>query len=280
MSVYAVCVSIESITANELVPLGARYTLYPAIGSLDPLGGLQLKATWCGFPVPLNGTVSGFVDELLLMVNWPDAEPATDGSNVSVKDNFCPGFSVAGRLTGETEKPLPVAVMEFTVTAAVPLEVSVTVCVVGVFTATLPNKMLVAFRLSAGVPVFSCSESVFEVPPVVAVSVTDCAVLTEATFAVNAALVAVAGTVTELGSVTALLLLARDTLTPPVGAEPDRLTVHVSASDPVIEVLPQFTALRVGVTVVPVPLRLIEGVAALLEIVNCPVAELAVVGSN
>jgi hypothetical protein len=255
--------------------------LYPAIGSLDPLGALHFKATSCGFPVPFKGTVrDGFVDELLLMVNWPVAEPTTEGSNVRVTDNVCPGFRVAGRLTGETEKPLPVAVTEFTVTAAVPLEVSVTVCVVGVFTATPPNEMLVAFRLSAGVPVFSCSESVFEVPPVVAVSVTDCAVLTEATFAVNAALVAVAGTVTELGSVTALLLLARDTLTPPVGAEPDRLTVHVSASDPVIEVLPQFTALRVGVTVVPVPLRLIEAVAALLEIVNCPVAELAVVGSN
>ena len=65
--------------------------------------------------------------------------------------------------------------------------------------------------------------------PDVAVRVTDWALLTEAAFAVNVALVAVAGTVTELGTVTMLLLLERLTLWPPVGAEPDKLTVHVSA---------------------------------------------------
>lgn len=178
----------------------------------------------------------------------------------------------------ETEKPLPVAVTEFTVTATVPLEVSDTLCVVGEFTTTPPNEMLVAFRLSAGVPAFSCSESALEVLPVVAVSVTDCALLTEATLAVNAVLVAVAGTVTDPGNVTALLLLARDTLRPPVGAEPDRVTVHASARDPVIEVLPQDIPLTVGITVVPVPLRLTVAAGALLEIVNWPVSELAVVG--
>jgi hypothetical protein len=274
-------VSIESNTANELVPLGARYTLYPAIGSLDPVGAFQLRSTWCEFPVPLRGTVSvGFVDELLLIVSCPVAAPTADGLNVSVTVIAWPGFNVAGRLGEEAEKPLPVAVTEFTVTAALPLEVSVTVCVVGVFTATLPNEMLVAFRVRAGAAAFSCSETAFDVLPVVAVSVADCALLTEAAFAVNDALVAVASTVTELGTVTAPLLLARDTLTPPDGAEPDRLTVHVSASDPVIEVLPQLSALTVGVTVVPAPLRLTVAVGALLDIVSCPVAELAVVGSN
>jgi hypothetical protein len=274
-------VSIESITANELVPPGARYTLYPAIGTLDPVGAFHVKSTWCGFPVPLRGTVSvGFVDELLLIVSCPVAVPTADGLNVSVRVIVWPGFNVAGRLGEEAEKPLPVAVTEFTVTAAVPLEVSITVCVVGVFTPTPPNEMLVAFKLSAGLPEFSCSESAFEVPPAVAVSVTDCALLTEETFAVNVALVAVAGTVTELGTETALLLLERVTLTPPLGAEPDRLTVHISASDPVIDVLPQFTALTVGVTVVPVPLRLTVAVVALLDIVSCPVAELPVAGSN
>jgi hypothetical protein len=279
--VYAVSASIESITANELVPLGARYTLYPAIGTLDPLGAVQLKSTSCGFPVPLRGNVNvGFVDELLLIVSCPVAAPTADGSKVSVTVIVWPGFNAAGRVGDEAEKPLPVAVTEFTVTAFVPLEVSVTVCVVGVFTATPPNEMLVAFRVRADTAAFSCSRIAFEVLPVVAVSVADCALLTEAAFAVNDALVAVAGMVTELGTVTALLLLARDAVTPPVGAEPDRLTVHVSANDPVIEVLPQFTALTVGVTVVPVPLRLTVAVGALLESANCPFAELAVVGSN
>jgi hypothetical protein len=118
-----------------------------------------------------------------------------------------------------------------------------------------------------------------EVDPVVAVSVTDCAVVTEATSAVNTALVAVAGTVTEPGTVTELLVLVRDTLMPPEGAEPDRLTVHESDNAPVREVLVQDNALTVGVTVVPVPLRGTAAVGAVLEIVSCPVTELAVVGA-
>jgi hypothetical protein len=168
--------------------------------------------------------------------------------------------------------------MEFTVKAAVPLEVKVTVCVVGVFTTTLPNGMFVAFTLNTGVAALSCRETDFDVDPVVAVRVTDCAVVTEATFAVNAALVAVAGTVTELGTVTAPLLLERLTLTPPVGAVPDRVTVHESAKAPVIEVLLQETALTVGAMAVPVPVRLTVAVGALLEMLSCPVTEPALVG--
>ena len=116
--------------------------------------------------------------------------------------------------------------------------------------------------------------------PVAAVSVAVCALVTAATFAEKAAVVAVAGTVTEAGTVTALLLLASATLRPPVGAEPDRVTVQVSASAPVMEVLLQDTALTVGVTVVPVPLRVTVAAGALLAIVNCPVEEPALVGSN
>ncbi len=119
-----------------------------------------------------------------------------------------------------------------------------------------------------------------EVLAAVAVRVADCALVTEATLAVNAALVAVAGTVTEPGTVTALLVLPRLTLMPPVGAAPDRLTVQASASAPVIEVLLQETALTVGRTGIPVPLRLTVAIGALLEIVICPVAELAAVGLN
>ena len=231
--------------------------------------------------VPLIGMVRvGLVDELLLMASCPVIEPVVVESKVRVIDVVCPGLRVNGKLTGDSEKPLPVTAMELTVTAAVPLDVSVTVCVVGVFTTTLPKGMLVAFRLSTGVAALSCSETDFDVLPVAAVRVTDCAVVTEAALAVKAALVAVAGTVTEPGTVTELLLLVRATLTPPVGAEPDKLTVHESASAPVIDVLPQETALTVGTTAVPVPLRLTVAVGALLEIVNCPVTELAVVGAN
>ncbi len=116
--------------------------------------------------------------------------------------------------------------------------------------------------------------------PVDAVRVADCALETEATFAMNVALVAVAGTDTTPGTVTAPLLLARPTLTPPLGAEPDKLTVHESDIDPVMDVLLHFTALTVGVPVVPVPLRLTADVGVLLNKVSCPVIELAEVGSN
>jgi hypothetical protein len=192
----------------------------------------------------------------------------------------CPGFSVVGIVIPVAPNRAPATETDEIVTGAVPEEVSVTVCVAELFTTTPPNEILLAFSVSFGVPTFSCSESALEVLPVVAVTVADCALVTEATFAVKVALVAVAGTVTTLGTVTALLLLARPTLTPPVGAEPDRLTVHESASVPVIELLLQLTALTVGATVDPVPLRLTVAVGALLEIDNCPAVELAVLGPN
>ena len=91
-------------------------------------GALQLRSTWCGSPVPLNATVMvEFIDALLVTVNWPVADPRTVGLNVKVSDIVWPGLSFAGRLTAETEKPLPETATEFTVTAAVPVDVSVTV---------------------------------------------------------------------------------------------------------------------------------------------------------
>jgi hypothetical protein len=74
---------------------------------------------------------------------------------------------------------------------------------------------------------------------VLAVSVAVCEVLTDDTVALNPALVAVAGTVTEAGTETALLLLASPTAIPPVGAEPVSVTVHASVPAPVIEALLQ-----------------------------------------
>ena len=143
---------------------------------------------------------------MLLIVSCPLAAPTTVGSNVSVAVIVCPGLSVAGRLTGEAEKPVPVIAREFTVTAAVPLDVRVTVCVVAVFNATPPKAMLVAFTASAAVPALSCSEIASELLPVAAVSVTVSVLVTEAAFAVKVALVEPAGTVTEAGTATAELL--------------------------------------------------------------------------
>jgi hypothetical protein len=75
----------------------------------------------------------------------------------------------------------------------------------------------------------------------------------------------VAGTVIEL------LLLATATFKPPVGAGPDKLTVHESASDPVIEMLLQPIALTVGRFAAPAPDMLTVTVGALLVMVTIPV---------
>ena len=74
--------------------------------------------------------IVGLVDEVLEIDNWPVALPARVGLNVSVTLSVWPGFSFTGRVTADVEKPLPVTLMVFTVTAAVPVDVSVTVCVV------------------------------------------------------------------------------------------------------------------------------------------------------
>jgi len=255
--------------------------LNPLTGTLDPLGALQLRLTWCGSPVPVRPIVTvEFVEELLLTVSVPLAEPVAVGSNVSVTLSAWPGFSVAGRLTADAENPPPETATELTVTGAVPVEDSVTVCVVALFTTTAPNAILLAFTLKVGVAAFNCSDTVRDELPDPAVSVTDCAVVTADTLAVKDALVEDAGTVMEGGTVTAPSLLTRLTLRPPVGAEPDRLTVHESESEPVIDVLPQLTPLTVGATEVPVPLRFTGEVDALLETVSWPLMELALFGAN
>ena len=168
-------------------------------------------------------------------------------------------------------KPVPVTVADLTVTAAPPVDDSVSVCVVGVLTVTLPNETLVALMLNVGTAGFNCSAKPMDAEPVLAVRFAVCDVVTADTVAVKPALVAVAGTVTEVGTETALLLLASPTATPPLGADPVRLTVQASVPDPVIDELLQKTALTVGAALAPVPLKLtvaVEFEAALLEIVN------------
>jgi hypothetical protein len=156
---------------------------------------------------------------------------------------------VTGNVAPEAEKPDPVTAAEFTVTAAVPLEVKVTDFVTAVFNATLPNDSEVVLTDRVGVPAFafSCSPNPLETPPALAVSVTDCAVLTADAVAVNPALVALAGTVIEAGIVTALLLLDRLTGNPPLGAAELNVTVQASVPAPVNVELLQVKAVRAAV---------------------------------
>jgi hypothetical protein len=105
-------------------------------------------------------------------------------------------------------------------------------------------------------------------------------VLTALAVAVKLALLAPAAIVTEAGTVTALVLLARLTAVALVAAAVS-VTVHASVPAPVSDPPLQESALNVGVTgACPVPLRLIVAVAALLLIVIDPAKEPAVAGSK
>jgi hypothetical protein len=190
------------------------------------------------------------------------------------------GFRVRGKVAPETLKPVPVRVAALRVTAAVPVEDRVSVCVAAVFTLTLPKDRLDELTLSVGTAAPSCRAKVSATLLALAVRVAVCAVLAEETVAVKVAVVEPAATVTEVGTVTDELLLARLTAKPPVGAAAFRVTVQLSVPAPVIELLAQLSALSTGT---PVPLRLTTvevPLEELLVMVSEPEAAPAVVGSN
>jgi hypothetical protein len=115
------------------------------------------------------------------------------------------------------------------------------------------------FVVGAGAAAPSCRAKVSVTPLPLAVRVTVCAVLTEETVAAKVALVEPAATVTEAGTVTALLLLARLTVNPPLGAAALSATVQESVPAPVIDPLAQLNeekfAALVVLAAVPVALR-------------------------
>jgi hypothetical protein len=130
--------------------------------------------------------------------------------------------------------------------------------------------MVVALMLNVGVYAFSCRANVLDTLLAFAVTVTACAVDTEATVAVNEVAVAFAGTVTVAGTVTEALLLDRPTANPPDGAAEVSVTVQASVPEPVMDDVLQVIPLNAAVTV-PVPVRArveVFPLAELLEMVN------------
>ena len=105
-----------------------------------------------------------------------------------------------------------------------------------------------------------------ETPSALPFKVTVWAARTDDTVAVNAALVAFAGTVTLAGTVTAVLLLDRLTTSPPLAADAFSVTVQASVPDPVMEPLLQEMPLNAAGTAVPVPLRVITAAAPVEEL--------------
>lgn len=206
--------------------------------------------------------------------------PAVVGSNptLTVVDWF--GFSVIGKVPPEIEKPVPEMVAELTLTGEPPVEVKVSTCVAVVFRLTSPKGMLVALMLRVAAAALSCRAKVLAVLPALAVSVAVCAVLTEATVAEKPVVVAPAATVTDGGTVTEELLLARPTANPPVAAAAFTVTVQASVPDALIDELVQESAVSTGK---PVPLNAIAVEAPVEEFlasVSCPVAAPALEGSN
>jgi hypothetical protein len=91
------------------------------------------------------------------------------------------------------------------------------------------------FELDAGL---SCKELVFVMPFELAVNVADCVLSTAAAVTLKTAVLAPAPTVTDAGSVTAGLLLAR-VMRIGLDAAASRFTEHTCACGPVNDCVPQ-----------------------------------------
>jgi hypothetical protein len=105
-------------------------------------------------------------------------------------------------------------------------------------------------------------------------------VVTADAFAVNSALAAPAGTVTDAGTATALSLLVRPTAKPPGPAVAFSVNVQSSDSVPRIDAFKQVSPVSTGT---PVPLRATDSedaFEALLATVSWPLAEPDAVGLN
>jgi hypothetical protein len=108
------------------------------------------------------------------MVSCPVAAPPAVGSNCTFRVIAWVGLMVIGKLPPTVVKPAPEIAIELTVTGVVPVDFSVSVSVVGVFTATLPKLRLVALTVncgSAAVPV--PLRATTAVPPLVELLLTE-----------------------------------------------------------------------------------------------------------
>jgi hypothetical protein len=160
------------------------------------------------------------------------------------------------------------------------VEESVIDCVVAAFTFWLPKLRLDELTFSVGTDAPNVRANVSETPPAVAVRFTDCEVDTVETVAEKLAVAEPAATVTVVGTVTDVLLLARLTANPPVADGAFRVTAQASVPAPVIEPFEQLIPESTGTPVPLSPITVDAPVDELLASVNVPDAEPAAVGSN
>lgn len=123
---------------------------------VDAVAGVTANAAT---PAPVTPTTAvPFAEALLDIVSCPVAAPAAVGSNDISTFVAWFGLKVIGNAGPDTVKPSPVKAAPSIVTGAVPVEVNVIACVVGVFNAIFPNATLVGSTLSASRIALSCSE--------------------------------------------------------------------------------------------------------------------------
>jgi hypothetical protein len=150
------------VNSAELMVTGAVPVEVSVTGCVDavftvtlPKVRLAALSVNCGLvaavPMPLRLTTAvPLVDELLWIVNWPDAAPVAVGSNCTFSVADWPGFKVTGNVAPDTVKPFPLGVAELIVTGAVPVEVNVRGSLAAVFTVTLSNVRLAALSVNCG----------------------------------------------------------------------------------------------------------------------------------
>ena len=128
-----------------------RYTLYPE--TVEVLA-VQDKLTVCGVaatPLPVNAIVAGEPAALLLTVTLPLAPPAVVGLKITLNVNFCDGDNVTGTLAPLNEKPVPLMLICEIWILALPVLVTVSVCVEERPVSTLPKLTLVELNESVSV---------------------------------------------------------------------------------------------------------------------------------
>lgn len=251
---------LERATANPA--LGAaplRVTVQASVpaAAMDTLVQVSAESAADETPVPLRLTTAvGLVEELLVMVSVPVNELAWPAENCIFSVAVCPGLRVSGVVTPDAVKSEPTIETAEMVTGALPAEDSVTGRVAVDPTLTLPKLRVVVLRTSVGVPVVNCKTKLLLVLFAVAVRVADCVEVNAETVAVKVAVVALAGTVNEVGTDTTESVLTRLTTSPPVGAAVLRVTVQASVPAPVMDALLQESELSVPADAAPVPARL------------------------
>ncbi len=228
-------------------------------------------ATLCDDPFALAKIVAvcDVLTEFTVAVN--DAEDAPDAT-----------ITLAGTVTAllllpsaTLKPPDGAAELSDTVHAVVPAPVK----------ELLPHESALIDAVKGAADPLRLIDVVLETVPCVALSVTVCEEATLDTLAVKLALVAPGGTDNETGTLTALLLLDRLTVMPPLVAGALNVTLQLSVPDPIIDELAQLSPANEAVEEeAPRPCSFTIPPTLTLELVtpftlNCPVESVAEPGS-